>query len=268
MDRKIGLIAGNGQFPVLFARSAAAQGREVVAIAVREETTPELEKYVRRIYWIGVGQLKEFFAILEKEKFKQMVMAGQIRPSHIFDKNVQKDEKLNMFLKMVKDKRAASLLGELAGRLKKMGIKLLDSTTFLKDYLAPRGVLTRLEPSSSQWQDIRFGASIARRIAGLDIGQTVVVKDKAILAIEAIEGTDEAIKRGGSLGKGGAVVVKVSNPRQDMRFDIPFIGPKTMDALISSSCSVLAIQAGKTLFLEKEKCLRIAEEKNICIVGV
>lgn len=268
MKERIGLIAGNGQFPVLFAQAASLQGREIVAIAVREETTPELEDYVQDIHWISVGQLKEFFQILKKEELKKVVMAGQIRPSHIFERNISMDEDLKKFLNQIKDKRADSLLGGIAVMLKRMGIRLLDSTLFLKEYLVPRGILTPREPSTSQWQDIHFGKRIAKRIAGLDIGQTVVVKDKAVLAIEAIEGTDEAIKRGGMLAKDGAVVVKVSKPRQDMRFDIPFVGPRTLEALISASCSVLAMEAKKTFFLGREQCLKTAEENNLCLLGI
>ncbi len=268
MKERIGLIAGNGQFPILFARAAASQGKEIVAISVREETSLELENYVHKLYWIGVGDLKEFFRILKAEKLRKVVMAGQIRPAHIFDKNISMDESLQRFLRKVKDKRANSLLGEIAGILRRMGIRLLDSTTFLKSYLVRRGSLGKIEPSASQWNDIRFGRSIAKRIAGLDIGQTVVVKDRAILAVEAIEGTDEAIKRAGTLAGPGAVVVKMGKPRQDMRFDIPFVGPKTLDSLLSASCAVLAMEAGKTLLLEKDACLKIAEENNICLVGI
>ncbi len=268
MDERIGLIAGNGQFPILFAKAAQSQGVQIIALAVREETSPELASYVHKIIWIGVGELKEFFQILKRERLTKAVMAGQIRPSHIFDKNISMDEELQKFLKRVKDKRSDSLLGEIARILKRMGIRLLDSTTFLKSYLTPRGVLTNFKPSTAQWQDIRFGKSIARRIAALDIGQTVVVKDKAILAIEAIEGTDEAIKRGGALAHGGAVVVKTSKPRQDMRFDIPFVGPRTLDSLAASSCAVLAMEAGKTLLLEKEQCLKTAEQNHICLLGI
>ncbi|UCB57306.1 MAG: UDP-2,3-diacylglucosamine diphosphatase LpxI [Candidatus Omnitrophota bacterium] len=268
MSERIGLIAGNGQFPILFAKGASSQGREVIAIAVREETDAQIENYAHRTHWIGVGQLREFFEILKNEKLKRVVMAGQIRPAHIFDKAVSKDEALTSFLKRVKDKRADSLLGGIARLLKAMGIKLLDSSMFLKDHLVARGVLTNIAPSDIQWQDIKFGRKIAKRIAGLDIGQTVVVKDKAILAIEAIEGTDEAIRRGGKLGREAGVVVKVSKPHQDMRFDIPLIGPRTLDSLISASCAVLAMEAGKTLFLEKEECLKIAEENKISLVGI
>lgn len=268
MSERIGLIAGNGQFPILFAKSATSQGWEIVGIAVREETSAELQNHVHKIYWIGVGQLKEFFQILEKEKLKKVVMAGQIRPAHIFDKNISMDEHLKKFLNVVRDKRADSLLGGIARILRRKGIKLLDSTTFLKSYLIRRGVLTSFPPEDAQWQDIRFGKAIAKRIAGLDIGQTVVVKDKAILAVEAIEGTDEAIKRGGALAGGGAIVVKVSKPRQDMRFDIPFVGPKTIDSLKLASCAVLAMEAGRTFLLEKEECLKKAEENKICLVGI
>ena len=268
MSERIGLIAGNCQFPILFAKGARAQGKQIVAIAVREETSAELSNYVDKMIWIGVGQLKEFFQILKKEQLKKVVMAGQIKPSHIFDQNISMDENLQRFLKRVKDKRADSLLGEIAKMLKRMGIKLLDSTLFIRDHLVPPGVLTKIQPTSAQWQDIDFGKGIAKRIAGLDIGQTVVVKDKAILAIEAIEGTDRAIKRGGALGKAGAVAVKVSKPHQDMHFDIPLVGPNTIDSLVSASCAVFAMEARKTLFLDKENCLNIAERNNICLVGI
>lgn len=268
MSERIGLIAGNGQFPLLFAQAAQAKGIEIVAIAVRQETSPELENFVQRIVWINLGELKDFFQILKKERLKKVVMAGQIRPAHIFDKDVAKDEDLKKFLKKVKDKRADSLLGEIAKILRRMGVRLLDSTTFLKDHLVCRGVLTKNELTSLQWQDVHFGKKIAKRIAGLDIGQTVVVKDKAILAIEAIEGTDEAVKRAGALGGEGAVVVKVSKPHQDMRFDIPLVGPKTLDSLIAASCAVLAMEAGKTLLLEKDRCLKAAEQNNICLLGI
>jgi hypothetical protein len=268
MKERIGLIAGNGQFPVMFAQAARSQGKEVVAIAVHEETTPELANYVHKIHWIGVGNLREFLQLVKQERLKKMVMAGQIRPMHIFNAKVAMDENLKRFLKKVKDKRANSLLGEIARMLNRMGVKLLDSTTFLKDHLVRRGNLTRRAPTKTQWEDIHFGRKIAKRISGLDIGQTVVVKDKAILAIEAIEGTDETIKRGGGLVRSGAVVIKVSKPHQDMRFDIPLVGPGTIESLVSVSCAVLAMEAGKTLFVDKVKCLELAERNNICLVGI
>ncbi|MFH1245333.1 MAG: UDP-2,3-diacylglucosamine diphosphatase LpxI [Candidatus Omnitrophota bacterium] len=268
MSERIGLIAGNGQFPVLFAQAASAKGKEVIAIAVREETSPELTRYVHKIIWLNVGELKKFFSVLKEEKLKKIVMAGQIKPRHIFDQTVVKDEALTGFLTKVKDKRADSLLGTLARILRVMGIKLLDSTTFLQDYLVKRGTLTGIQPSSAQWEDIYFGRKIAKSIGGLDIGQTVVVKDKAILAVEAIEGTDAAIQRGGVLGGKGTVVVKVSKPHQDMRFDIPLVGPVTIDSLKTSYCAVLAMEAGKTLFLDKEECVQTAEKAGIALVGI
>ncbi|MFH1046383.1 MAG: UDP-2,3-diacylglucosamine diphosphatase LpxI [Candidatus Omnitrophota bacterium] len=268
MSERIGLIAGNGQFPVLFAQAARKKGKEVIAIAVREETDPELEKYVQQIYWIGVGNLKEFFEILKKENLKKIVMAGQIRPAHLFAKETRMDEHLKSFLSAVKDKRANSLLGGVARLLRLKGIKLLDSTLYLKEHLVRRGVLTSSSPTHQQWEDIRFGRYIAKRIGALDIGQTVVVKDKAILAIEAIEGTDQVIARGGMLAREGAVVVKMAKPRQDMRFDVPLIGPKTLESCARAGCSVLAMEAGKTLLLEKENCLELAEKHHLCLVGI
>ncbi|MFC1631628.1 LpxI family protein, partial [Candidatus Omnitrophota bacterium] len=200
MAERIGLIAGNGQFPIIFAQAAADQGRTVVALAIKEETDPELENYVQSIHWIGVGSLGDFFKILRKEKLKKVVMCGQIKHGRIFEKNIAMDDNLKRFLNRVKDKRTDSLIGGIAKLLSRSGIKLLDSTLFLKDFLVRRGALTRSAPTPAQCQDIAFGRKIAKRIAGLDIGQTVVVREKAILAIEAIEGTDATIKRGGKYG--------------------------------------------------------------------
>jgi len=268
MKERIGLIAGNGRFPVLFAQAARSQGHEIVAIAVQEEATPELENYVERIHWISLGQLNKFFQILKNENLKKVVMAGQIKHKQIFNQDLAMDDGLKKFLDRVKDKRTDSLIGGIARMLSRAGVKLLNSTLFLKDYLVSRGALTAREPSAEEWQDIRFGWQMAKRIAGLDIGQTVVVKNKAILAVEAIEGTDAAIKRGAALAKGGTVVVKVGKPRQDMRFDIPFVGPQTLNTLNEARCAVLAMQAGKTFLLDKEKCLELASDGNIALVGI
>ena len=174
---------------------------------------------------------------------------------------------LKNFLKKVKDKKADSLLGEIARYLKRMGIRLLDSTTFLSHLLVKRGVLGKTRPSPSQMQDIEFGRRIAKGIAGVDIGQTIVVKERAVLAIEAIEGTDEAIKRGAALGRGDIVVIKTSKPRQDMRFDVPVAGPRTVQTLIDAGGGALALEAGKLLFLDQPVALSLADAHQVCIVG-
>ncbi|MCP4649351.1 MAG: LpxI family protein [PVC group bacterium] len=264
---KIGLIAGNGEFPLLFAKGAKAAGISVLAIGIKEETSKELENLVDSIHWISVGQLKTLIDIFKKEEIKKAVMAGQIRHKLLFS-DIELDEELKTLLLQLKDKKTDTILGAVALRLKQLGIELIDSSTFLKDYLPEKGILTQTKPTEHQWQDVSFGLEIAKTIAGLDIGQSVVVKDKVVLAVEAIEGTDEAISRGNLLCKGGAVAVKVSKPNQDMRFDIPLIGKRTIETLINTKTAVLAIEAGKTLFLDREHVLKLADKHGISIVAV
>jgi hypothetical protein len=177
------------------------------------------------------------------------------------------DSALKAFLSKVRDKKADSLLGEIARYLKKMGIKLLDSTTFISHLLVGKGVLTEKAPSSRQLRDIKFGRRVAKEIAGADIGQTIVVKDRAVLAVEAIEGTDAAIRRGAALGRGDVVVIKTSKPRQDMRFDVPVAGPATVQTLIDCGGGVLALESGGVLFLEPDAALQLANRNQLCIIG-
>jgi DUF1009 family protein len=267
MQNKIGLIAGNGLFPILLAQAAKEQGCQVIAVAIKEETSPDLAQQVERIQWISLGELKKLFKFFQEEQIDQAVMAGQIKPAALFGKIAFDDEFLSL-LKEAKDRKADSLLKAVAERLGTIGVKLLDSTIFLKRYLAQKGQLTKSNPTQSEWEDIAFGFETAKQIAGLDIGQTVVVKNKAILAIEAIEGTDEAIRRAAVWDGLGVVVVKVSKPKQDMRFDVPVIGLETISVLDEVKARVLAVEAGKTLFLQKERCFSQAENSGICIVGV
>lgn len=265
---RIGLIAGSGKFPLIFARAAKKQKGEVVAIAVRGETKPSLEGLVDRIYWVGLGELGKTIGIFKEEGITKAVMVGQVTPTLIFKDDITQDEEVKKLLESARDWRADSLLGEIAKRLKRAGITLINSTTYLSDLLPTKGIKTRRKPSKAQWDDIKFGRSIARKIAGLDIGQTVVVKEKAILAIEAIEGTDEAIKRGGALGNGEVVVVKVSKPKQDMRFDMPVVGPETVRSLIQAKASVLAIESEKTVLIDEQEVIKLADERGISIVVI
>jgi len=265
---KIGLIAGSGKFPLIFSQYAKARGRNICAVAVKGETSKELEDLVDRVYWVEVGQLERLFKIFKDEGITRAIMAGKISPTLLLKDDLAVDEELKELLDHAKDKRADSLLGAVARRLKKAGIDLIDSTTYLSDLLPHEGILTQRQPSQAEWEDIRFGFDIARKIAGLDIGQTVVVKDKAILAIEAIEGTDEAIRRGGALGNGEVVVVKVSKPKQDMRFDIPVVGPETIRSLTQAKASCLAIEAQKTLLIDKEEVVRLADRSGISVAVI
>ena len=265
---RIGLIAGNGRFPIIFAEAAKRKGTEIVAIAINEETSQELKQYVDKIYWIGVGELEKLFLILSQEKLTSVIMAGQVRHKLLFEKNIKIDPKMLSLLGAIKDKKTDSIIGEVAKKLGSLGIKLLDSTLFLSDYIPQKGVLTKSQPDERVVKDIEFGRDIAKAIAGLDIGQTVVVKDKVVLAVESIEGTDEAIKRGALYGKESIVVVKVSKPNQDMRFDIPIIGPDTINLLKGLKASCIAIDAGKTLIIDKDKVIKLADESGITIVAI
>lgn len=267
MQSKIGLIAGNGRFPILFAKAAKKKGLEVVAICINEETSKELERYVDKNYWVGAGELKRFFQILREEKLSSVLMAGQVKHKLLFDNNVKIDDSMSELLANVSDKKTDSLIGAIAARLEKIGIKLLDSTTFLSDYLPKKGLLTDCPLDKRTSDDIEFGKSIAKSIAGLDIGQTVAVKDKAILAVESIEGTDETIRRGSKYGKEDIVIVKVSKPNQDMRFDVPIIGPDTIRLLKELKAGCIAIEAEKTLIIDKEETIALANKAGISILA-
>lgn len=265
---RIALIAGNGKFPMLFARAAREKGAEVIAIGINEETSRDLEGQVDKIYWLGVGELERLFDILASEKLTSAVMAGQVRHKLLFDKGIKLDKKMLELLSNVKDRKTDSLIGAIAGLLERSGVKLLDSTTFLSDYLPEKGVLTKGSLDERVMGDIEFGKQIAKAVAGIDIGQTVVVKDKVVLAVESIEGTDEAIKRGAHYGKEGVVVVKVSKPGQDMRFDIPIIGTDTIKLLKEVRAACIAIEAKKTLIIDKEATIKLANDSAIGIVAI
>jgi hypothetical protein len=268
MADRIGLIAGNGRFPIIFAQAARKKGVEVIAIGINEETSGELENFVSKIYWLGVGELDRLLKILKEENIRSIVMAGQVRHKLLFDNNIKIDNKMRFLLGGLKNKKTDSIIGAFARLLGLAGIKVLSSITFLSDYLPEKGILTRLLPDERILKDIEFGKLIAKKVAGMDIGQSVVVKDKTVLAVESIEGTDEAIRRGARYGKDGIVVIKVTKPKQDMRFDVPVIGPDTIKLLREVKASCLAIEAEKTLIIDKEETLKLANESNITIIAM
>jgi hypothetical protein len=264
---RLGLIAGNGFFPIMAALSAKRKGIEIVAVAFKGETSRVLAKYVSKIHWIRIGELGKLFDILKEEKVEQAIMAGQIRPIHLFKPWIKKDSVLKNILRSVKDKRGDSLLDALAVELEKRGIKLLDSSFLLKESLAQEGLLTDRKPTEAELSDVDFATCIAKEIARLAIGQTIIVKNKAILAVESIEGTDAAIKRAAKLGGKSAVVVKVSKPNHDMRFDIPTIGPKTLEVLKKCKISLIAVEADETLLINKKELIEKANKYNISILA-
>ena len=264
---RIGLIAGNGRFPLLFAQSARKQGVEVLAIAHKGQTLPELGKYVNKIYWIKVGQLGKLIKILKTEKIKDAAMVGGITKTLMFSQVAPDLHALSLLAKL-KTMNDDALLRAVAKEIENQGITIHESTLFLSHLLSPSGCLTKRKPNQKEIKDIEFGWKIAKEIGRLDIGQSIVVKDQVVLAVEAIEGTDETIRRAGKLGKRkGLVVIKVSKPQQDMRFDVPAIGPETINTMQAAGGRVLAIESGKTLLIDKEELIQAANKANISIVA-
>jgi len=222
--KKIGLIAGNRKFPLLFAECARKKGCSIVAVAIKGDTSPKLKHLVDKIYWIGLAEFQRMFEIFKNEEVEGIIMAGQISPRRLFSKEIDKSPELKQILQSLKDKKTDTLFGAVAQKLEAEGLTLLDSTTFIEEYLPKKGTLTKRQPDFDTWEDVYFGLSLAKAVASLDIGQTVAVKAKTIVAVEAFEGTDNLIRRSAKIGYGNIVIVKVSKPKQDMRFDIPVIG--------------------------------------------
>ncbi len=263
----IGLIAGNGGFPLMFARAAKQQGIRVVAAAVKGDTSLLIHSMADEVRWFSPGEFKKLFIYFRKHNIRQVLMAGQVNPDHLFKKNVPVDEEFKALFNALADRRCDTIFGAVADRLKAEGMELLDSTFLTKDFLAPRGTLTRRSPSVEELADIDFGVRLAKQMGGLDIGQTVVIKGKAIVAIEAMEGTDRCILRGGAIAREGAVVVKTSKPDQDLRFDVPVIGPRTILAMKKSHASCLSIEAGKTLIIDRKRTVALADKARISIIS-
>ena len=265
---KIGLIAGNRRFPLLVCQEAQKQGVAVVTAAVKGETSPEIKKYSDKTYWFSLGEFNRMFDTFKAEGIKEVIMAGQISPARLFSREVMNSREIQELLSSMKDRKANTIFQSIAQRLTESGLELLDSTIFVKNYLPSEMTLTKREPSAYEWEDIKFGIDLARKIADLDIGLSVGVKQKAILAVEALEGTDNLIRRAGALAQNGVVIAKVSRPNQDMRFDIPVIGLNTVRTLVSAKAGCLAIEAGKTLFIDMQPSLVLADRQKLSIVAV
>jgi hypothetical protein len=265
---KIGLIAGNRRFPIIFSEAAKKRNYSVVAVAIKGDTSSKLKRFVDKIYWIGLNEFHKMFEIFKAEGVTKVVMAGQISPHHLFSKETDKNQELKSLLTDMQDKKADTIFGAIAEKLKDSGFQLLDSVTFIEDLLPKKGTLTKREPDFKEWEDIYFGFDLAKEIAYLDIGQTVAVKAKAIVAVEALEGTDNLIRRAGRIARDGMAIVKVSKPKQDMRFDIPVVGLNTIKNLIRAKGVCLAVEAGKTLFIDKEQSVQLADNKGIAIVAI
>ena len=264
---RLGLIAGNGRFPIILADNARKLGYHVSAVAHEGETDPELANHVDRIHWIKIGQLNKLITAFKSDQVHQAVMLGGIKKTHVFT-TVRPDFRALALAARLALWKDDDILREIAKELEKEGITICESTFGLEGILADEGPLTARVPSGKEWEDIRYGWDVAHDIGRLDIGQCVIVKDRVVVAVEAVEGTDEAIKRGGQLAKDGAVVVKRCKPQQDLRFDLPAVGPRTIEIMASVNASVLAVEAGRTIILDRDLTLRQAKSARIAVVGI
>lgn len=264
---RIGLIAGNGRFPIIFADNARKLGLHVFAVAHEGETEPELERHVDRIHWIKIGQLNKLIKAFKDDGVQRAVMLGGIKKTHVFS-TVRPDFRTLALATRLALWKDDDILRELAAELEREGITICESTFGLDGILVEEGTLTSRRPSKKEWEDIRYGWEVAHDIGRLDIGQCVVIKDRVVVAVEAVEGTDGAIKRGGELAKEGAVVVKRCKPQQDLRFDLPAIGPRTIEVMASVKAAVLAVEAGRTVMLDRDIVLQKAQESGIALVGI
>jgi DUF1009 family protein len=262
----IGLIAGNRDLPFLFARRAKAEGFRVAAIAFREETDKRLAREVDAIEFISLGQLGKLLSFFKKQGVKRAVMQGQIKHSQIYSK-IKPDWRAALLLLKIRNFRTEGILGVVGGELAGHGVHLQSATWLMEPYLAGKGVLGKIKPSKEALKDLEFGRELVKGVGALDIGQTVCVRRRSCVAVESIEGTDACILRAGKLAKAGITVVKHARPKQDLRFDLPVVGPKTFQTLVKIKATALGIEAGKTLFLDPARCLQIADKAGICVVG-
>lgn len=265
---KVGLLAGIGKLPVEFMRAAQSEGYEVVVIAVIPDIEPALAEEADAYYEINVAKLNKILNTLHDEGVKEVTMLGKVTKEILFKGLKMPDMRAIKLLARLRNRKDDTIMLAIVEELAKEGITVADQTIYMKPLMPPPGVLTSKKPTPEQEADIRFGFAVAKQMGGLDIGQTVVVKDMAVMAIEAIEGTDACIRRGGELARSGGVVVKTAKPDQDPRFDVPAIGLRTIESMVASDCKVLAIEAGRTIFVEQEDVLRVAAKKGIVICAV
>lgn len=266
-DMRIGLIAGSGQFPIIFSKQAKHKGYSVFAAAYLHEALPDLEQFVDGIEWLYLGQIKRLVRFFKKNRVSEAVMLGAITKTRLFS-DVKPDTKAIRLVAGLKDTHDDGLLRAFAGFLENEGIRIRSFTFLMPEMLAPSGCWTKRKPNQSEKADIALGWNLAKEIGRLDIGQCVVVGGGSVLAVEAIDGTDETIKRGGHLGRGSAVAVKVCKPRQDTRFDMPAIGAGTIEVMHDSGVRALAVEAGKAVVFDQKEMIRLADTYGIAIVAL
>ena len=266
--KKIGLIAGVGRLPVEFARAARGMGVHVIGIGVLPEVDPELAQVAHSYEYINIAKLDRIFKLLKREKVTEITLLGKINKELVYAHKELPDLRVLKIFSRLKNFSDDTLTLALVDELAAEGISVLDQTELLRPLMPQPGVLSKRPPTEAELADMRFGLAMAKKIGGLDIGQTVVVKNRAIMAVEAIEGTDACIRRGGLLGRGGVTVAKSAKPQQDMRFDVPGVGPDTIDSMIQAGAVALVIEAGRTLVVDREKMLEKADQQAITIVAM
>ena len=264
---KLGLIAGNGKFPFLVIDGAHKAGAQVAVAAIREETDPEIERIADSLTWVGIGQLGKMLRFFKDEGVRQAIMAGQVKHVQIFSSAIPDVRMLKMLLRLPR-RNTDALIGAVASELAAEGIELIDSTHFIKDQLPQPGILTKRTPDARERGDVDYGLEVAHEIARLDLGQTIVVRDRACVAIEAMEGTDAVIRRAGQLVRGRLTVVKIAKPDQDMRFDVPVVGLPTIETMSECGATCLCLTAGKTLMFDRADTIKLANRKKIVMVAV
>ncbi len=264
---KFGLIAGNGRFPFLVVEGAKRQGASIAVVAIKEETDKSIEAVAEKVVWVGIGQLGKMILFFKQEGVTKAIMAGQVKHVQIFS-GALPDLRMVKMLWNLPQRNTDALIGGIASEMQKEGIELIDSTYFINDNLATEGVLSKRKPDEFEQGNIEYGLKIAGEIARLDLGQTIVVRAKACVAVEAMEGTDACVKRAGELAKGKLTVVKVAKPNQDMRFDVPVVGVPTVETMIQAGATCLCLTARKTLIFDKEEMLALANRNKIAVIAV
>ncbi len=267
-DEPYGLIAGNGRFPFYVLDGARVAGARLVVAAIREEASPDLARAGVKVEWCGIGQLGKLIRFFKREGVRRAIMAGQVKHRQIFSGALPDWRMARMLVRLARN-NTDSLLGAVVAELAADGIALVDSTLFVPHLLAPRGALTQRRPNARERADIDYGLEVAQAIAGLDLGQTIVIRNRAVVAVEAMEGTDAAILRAGELARRRELtIVKVAKPQQDMRFDVPVVGLPTIETMIAAGATALAVTAGKTLIFDREAAVALANQRRLTVVGV
>jgi DUF1009 family protein len=261
------MIAGNGRFPLLALQTAQREGHDIVVIAIENEASPDIVQYASSLHWINIGQLGKLIEILKREEISEIMMAGQVKHVSIFS-SITPDWRLFKLLMSLKEKNTAALIGGVQSVLREEGIELVDSTRLLKPFLAAEGVLTKRKPDKEEEADIRYGRRVASVLTSVDIGQSVAISEKACVAVEAMEGTDSMLRRAASLTNGKPLrLVKASRGRAHLLFDVPVAGLTTVETMIETQTTALAIDAGRTLLLDKQEMLERANDARITIIG-